>query len=269
MLARADAALARSREALRCLRQHGFSGAGFVAGPGEPPPPLPDRNAARRALDIRVGDGPVFAWAGPLPPCASLLPVLEAVAACERESVLAIPDGRGVPHDVVDRADALDILHRVRFVRPEGDGPGLRAYPSLLAAADALLCAPSSLDRAGAACGDAIALAQCAGLPIVLAGTPELLEAAGSGGWTVPPGDSALLARLLDRLAADPAALAAGARDAAAHAARRHGPEAAAASLQAALRVAERGRRPARTRPLLATARDLWAAGPGREPGRP
>lgn len=263
-LAQADAAVARSSEALAGLRRSGFRGQGVIASPGEEPHPLPERADARRALRLPHAAAPVFGWAGtlddrsgPLGDRSGITDALEAIAASESEVILVIAEDGPERTDVLDRADALEILHRVRFVPPERAGAsGIAAFPDMLGAIDALLLAPTCAGAGRPGHWRAIALAQTLGIPVVYADLPGFAEAAGPGSWPIPAEDPTLLARLLDELAADPTLLAAAAAAAASHAAQHHTPQAVAAKLAFAIRAAHLGRRQVSLRDEPAPTRD-------------
>ncbi len=274
-LRRAHALVARSGEAIAAVRRLGFRGAGIVASPGEAPETLPSRAEALRELHVADADLPVFGWAGSLGAKSGVWDALEAVAAIESEIVLIIAGGGPERHDALDladafdRADALEILHRVRFVAPAPDAAGrLAACPAMLAAADALLVAPPAAASAGADEWRSIALAQTHGIPVIYADLPGLAEAVGPGGWPVPPDDPALLSRLLGEIGADRSQLEAAGAAAAAHAAQRHTPAAAAARLAAAVRAALPGPGQVRMRPDASPMRDYLPRPAEREPSR-
>lgn len=243
-LACTNAVVTLTAGALASLRRLGFLGLGLIAGRGLEPQPLADTEGARRLLHIPGNRKPVLGWAGPLDTRSHVIDLLEAVALCSRDVIVVIPAVGAAYQDVLDRADALEILDRIRFVTAEQPGatlaerPDLSAFPTLLAAVDALLVAPpeSPLDRA---CGlRTIELAHTHAIPVIHPGCPDMVDMVGNGGWQVPFGDPALLARLFEELHLRPELLQAAASAAAASALARHSPEAAAAELARAISAA-------------------------------
>jgi glycosyltransferase involved in cell wall biosynthesis len=250
-LARAHAAVARSPGALAALRRLGFDGLGVIAGSGLEPQPHPNATDARRLLHIADDTRLVIGWAGPLDTRAHIADLLEAVALCEIDVVVVIPAAGAFHQDVLDRADALEILHRVRFAAPQlapnsakrrrtalTDRPDLTAFPHLLAAADTLIVAPSNDAFDRAAILRTVELAHIHAIPVIHPDGRDIADLVGKGGWTAPFGDPALFARLFDALHACPKLLQTAAAAAAANAFTRHSPEAAAAELARALSAA-------------------------------
>lgn len=243
-LARTSAVLTRTAGALACLRRLGFLGPGLIAGRGLEKQRLPETDSARRLLDLADGKQKVIGWAGPLDARSHITDVLEAVALCKSDVMLVIPAAAPGYQDVLDRADALEILHRVRFVAAEHPAaafaplPDLSSFPTMLAACDALLLAPpdGALSRAFGL--RTIELAHTHAIPVIHSGRADMIDMVGAGGWQVPFGDPALLARLFDALHTRPHLLAAAREAAAANAQARHSPEAAAAELARAIGAA-------------------------------
>ena len=243
-LARTDAVVARTAGALASLRRLGFGGPGLIAGHGLEPQVLPDQDQARRLLHIPIGLRPVIGWAGPLDTRSHVADLLEAVALCATDVIVVIPAAGDLYQDVLDRADALEILHRVRFVAPEtasgdlGQRPDLSAFPTLLAAVDALLIAPpaNTLDRACSL--RTVGLAHIHAIPVIHPGLPDMADMVGDGGWRVPFGDPTVLARLFNEFQARPHLLRSATAAAAVNAATRHSPEAAADGLARAIGAA-------------------------------
>ncbi len=234
-LAHTACVIARSEASLSAIRRLGFTGYAVVAGHGQQQTVLPRRDEARRLLQLPATTALVVGWAGPLDGRSGVIDLLEAVAACDDVAVVIALGQPGV-QDIADRADALEILPQIRFAPPE-------AEHAALAGIDALILAPPRDARERTFCLSNIALAQTHAIPVIHADLPELIELAGPGGWPLPPGDPALLARLFNELAAQPALLEAGAAFAASHAARRHSPEAAAIALARAIHAADPGHR--------------------------
>jgi glycosyltransferase involved in cell wall biosynthesis len=272
-LSRTNAVIARSACALSWLRRLGFDGLGVIAGHGLEPEALADSGSARRLLHIPPGPEPVIGWSGPLATRSHVADLLEAVALCGRDVVVVIPAAGPAYHDVLDRADALEVLHRVRFVAPEraadvgGERPDLSAFPTMLAAIDALLVAPAdgAFDRAS--CLRAVELAHVHAIPVIHPALPDIAEMVGDGGWQVPFGDPALLARLFDELQARPLLLAAATSAAAANAATRHSPQAAAAELARAITAAAAASSEGPTRSHGRKLRDALGLALRRQPG--
>jgi glycosyltransferase involved in cell wall biosynthesis len=241
--------LARSAGALAALRRLGFNGLGVIAGRGLEPQPRPDAAEARRLLHIAPETRVVIGWAGPLRIRSQIADLMEAVALCERDVVVVIPAAGPFYQDLLDHADALEILHRIRFAAPQSapnlatrgraaTRPDLTAFPHLLAAVDTLIVAPSDDEFDRAAILRTVELAHIHAIPVIHPDDPDITDLVGDGGWTAPFGDPALLARLFDELHACPALLQTAAAAAATNASTRHSPEAAAAELARALSAA-------------------------------
>lgn len=272
-LLRTSAVVARNASALASLRRIGFSGLGLIAGRGLEPQSLPDTDDALRLLQIQPGRQPVIGWAGPLDTKSHVSDLLEAIALCEREVIVIIPATGPFYQDVLDRADALEILHRVRFVAPEHSGavmderPDLSAFPTMIAAVDALLVSPpsSALDRACSL--RSVEFAHIHSIPVIHSGLRDIADLIGDGGWQVPFGDPALLARLFDALTARPRLLAQATAAASNNAQTRHSPEAAAAGLARAITAASIAASGASSRLDSRKTRGSLALAPHRQPG--
>ena len=171
---------------------------------------------------------PIFACGGPLRLRAAI-DLLEAVAACDQPITLLIPAREPLRSDLRDRADALEILDRIRLIDPE------TSSSTMLAAADTLIVAPSAREPVLSPYSAAIGAALCQGVPVIYADLPALKELVGRGGWPVRADDPGLLTRLLDELGRNPALIEAASRHALAEARERNSPEAAGAQLASAV----------------------------------
>ena len=247
VLASTGALVARSAGALTCMRRLGFRGVGIVAASGQEALPLPAAQEAKRLLDLECDVSLVLGWAGPADMGSDILDVFEALAACQLKVALVIVASGGARQDLIDRADALEILDRIRFVSPHPAGPGERSAPSLAeqpilsGAIDAMLLGlpRNRFDRIAAVKN--VEFAQVQGIPVIYPQHPEFAEVVGAGGWAVPRSDPGLLARLMTTLSRLPALVTERSDAAVSHAAMRHSPEAAAADLDRAIHAVAAG----------------------------
>lgn len=250
-LTRVDALVTRHAHAIAGMRTLGFHGVGVVASSGGHLGALSGRAAARQALGLPPAGAPVFGWAGRIHPKSDVFDLLEALAICQNEAALVIPVDGPLRNGILDHADALEILHRVRCIEPGTDGPArtrathpVSGHP-MLDAIDALILTPSRAEAARTSYGDAVEQAQLHGVPVIHSSLPGLVEMVGPGGWPVNAEDPGLLSCLLDEISANPALIAAASEAATAHAVRRHSITSVRASLALAVRAAYSSRRQA------------------------
>lgn len=184
VLARADAVITRHADGLARLRRGGFEGLGFVSGAGPMVTPL------RR--DRAIGPLTVGLATTELTPLSGAVEVLEAVAA-SADTILVVVATRGHAR-LADRAAALDVLDRLRFVAAE----------ELLPQIDVLVAVPHVRAGYRFPYDRLIDAAQAAAIPVVCSKVAGLPEVVGSGGWVVPAHDAGALfevfrTRLQDR----------------------------------------------------------------------
>ncbi len=188
VLARADAAIARHGDGLARLRRGGFDGLGFVAGAGPVIAPL-RRDRATGPLTVGLATTA-------LTPLSGAIEVLEAVAASQGTILIAVAtEGHA---RLADRAAALDVLDRLRFVEAD----------DLLPQIDVLVAVPHARAGYRYPYDRLIDAAQTAAIPVICSAIAGLPEVVGPGGWVVPANDAGALfevfrTRLQDREAID------------------------------------------------------------------
>lgn len=241
VLANTGALIARSAGALTQMRRLGFKGLGIVAGSGQELKATPLSRDARCSLAIGSDVVLVLGWAGPANIRSGILDVFEAISASQANVVLVIAASGRRQQDLIDRADALEILDQIRFVTPLRPETGrhtamdLAGQPMMAGAIGILLLGPSH-DRADrSATIKNVEFAQVNGVPIIYPQHLELADIVGPGGWAVPPADPSMLARLITTLCHFPNLLTEASTAATNHAVRRHSPEAAAVDLDRAI----------------------------------
>lgn len=206
----------------------------------EPLAKLPAEEA-RQGLAISPGCPLVLGWVGRADLRSGLLDIFEAIAGSGADYVLVIETPEQRQQELVDHADALEILDRMRFLAARTYSSPLDR-PAVLGAVDAVVLAPprGRADRIAAV--TTVERAQKHAIPVIYHRHAELDGLVGPGGWAVPPDDPALMARLFDTLALEPELVAGAARLAADRAARRQEMQTAAADLARAKHaVAPRG----------------------------
>ncbi len=241
LLGQVDAVIARHFDGINHLRAAGFEGLGVVGAAGVTPCVLPSQADARNALGMDGWTGLVFGIVGPLEQSSGVLDVLEAVAACPHD-VAAVMVGTGrLRTELLDRAAALEIGHRLYLVDPSEAAPGRSIPLDVLGAADAMIVAPHQSGAASSPHDRVIEMAQAHGVPVICVAVPGLPDVAGAGGWLLPPEDPAVLSHLLHRLCLEPARIDAASIEASQQAVRRHGAEASGAALCRAVTAAQSG----------------------------
>jgi hypothetical protein len=169
------------------------------------------RTEARIALGVAADASLVVGWAGPLDHRSGILDLIEAAAICDDGVVLVVPVRTG-HEQVVDQADARELLHRVRFTPaapPGRPGPaGFDAFAATAFAAVDVLLVPPPRHRAEWGYFEAAnAWAEANAVPCIRLGASRPAQAnalVGWTSWTIRAGDSGLLARLLGVIAARP-----------------------------------------------------------------
>ena len=190
----ADFAMARHSVGLTRLRQRGFAGHGVVAGAGlDGCVPVssarPDLVTTRSlTLGLIAGLSTVTSGAAD---------VLEAVA-MSPGVVLQLAD-IGVHHRLSDRAAALGMQDRLRFVQPGAVLDGI----------DVLVTAPNPATAYRLPYDVLIERAHGAGIPVLCSDVAGLPEMVGPGGWVVPAGDAGAVFEVLRALRSEPDQVAA------------------------------------------------------------
>ena len=203
VLSTCNAVVARHLDGLAIARSRGFDGVGVVSGSRTPAVPLVSRTVARIRLALAAPVGPVFGFVGPLVTGCGILDLIEVVAACDAELVVLVSGQGKLRREIMARAAALDVEHRFRLL---DDRPGteLRDMPDMLAAMDALLVIPLPALAYQAPFDRMIECAQSHAVPVVCTRIPGLIEVAGDGSWTIPPGDAGALFHIVRELARNP-----------------------------------------------------------------
>ena len=164
-----------------------------LPNPAPPLPDLPDRDAARKQLDVT---GPMLAFAGRITRQKSLEVALGALAQVEGVSLLVAGDGPDLP-EVRREATERGLDGRVLFLGPlQRDG-----VLTLFRAADASILT-SSWENFPHSVVEALAV----GTPVVstaVGGVPELVRD-GDNGLLVPAGDEDALATAIGRIVGEP-----------------------------------------------------------------
>ncbi len=202
-LVTADVVIARHLDGLAYARGAGFDGVGAVAPAGIGARAIPDRSGARMRLRLLDPPCPVFGFAAPLTVGCGALELLEAVAACDAEIVVLITGHGPLRPEIMARAAALDVEHRIRLL-DDANGVALTDHPDMIAAIDALLVLPTPPLAYREPFDRTIELAQAHAVPVICALVPGLPEIVGDGGWCIPAGDAGALFQLLRDLAEQP-----------------------------------------------------------------
>ena len=198
-LARADRAIARSREAANVLRAKGFSGPIDVVPNGVDADlfrPL-DRERCRRDLGL---SGFVAGYVGRLVEEKGVLDLVAALPHCPPDvNLLFVGTG---PAAVPIRAMAAGLGFAGR-VRVESARP-LGQLPVVMNALDVLVLPSRTTARWKEQFGRVIVEAHACGVPVVGSNSGAIPEVVGAGGLITPEADPAALARALARFAAAP-----------------------------------------------------------------
>ncbi len=199
VLRQTDHILARSPEALQVVRACGYRGGfdylGYGVDQGVFRPQ--DRAAARAEFGL---DGLVIGYVGRLVAEKGLDDLLQAMALAKAPWQLAIM-GEG-PHESALRSavQRLGLQQRVRF-RPRG-APQL--VSRFINAMDVLALLTRTTTQVREQFGRVIIEAHACGVPVIGSACGAIPSVVDQGGWVVPESDPPALARLLDRLAAEP-----------------------------------------------------------------
>jgi len=229
-LKRTDTLIVRGPQALGVARATGYAGPAVTveycvdAANFHPE----GRAEARRALGV---NGLVVGYVGRLTEVKGLSKVIAALASCRTPDITLLLLGEGPDQPSLRRkAEEHGVADRVRFLPqrpPAGVGDLMRGL-------DVLVLLSQTTPTWKEQFGRAIIEAQACGTPVIGSDSGAVPEVVGDGGWIVPEDDVARLAALLDRLAGDPAEIAAKAEAGVAQVARRFTPEKVAADLRAA-----------------------------------
>ncbi|MFD2183544.1 glycosyltransferase [Rhodoplanes azumiensis] len=197
--------LSRSPDATMVCRARGYAGPVTPIGYGvDPtvfrPDPAADRRTttSSRATPLRLG------YVGRLVVEKGLDDALDAMARATAPCTLSIL-GEG-PHEpkLRDRIVALGLADRVD-IRGWGTPDAVAAFMRSL---DALILLTRTTHAVREQFGRVIVEAQSCGVPVIGSTCGAIPDVIGRGGWVIPESDPAALAALIERLAADPGALA-------------------------------------------------------------
>jgi glycosyltransferase involved in cell wall biosynthesis len=229
-LKRTDTLIVRGPEALAVARATGYAGPTVTveycidARNFHPE----GRAEARRALGV---DGLAVGYVGRLTEAKGLSKVIAALARCQTRDITLLLLGDGPDHAALRRAaEERGVADRVRFL-PQRPGAGVGDFMRGL---DVLVLLSQTTPTWKEQFGRAIIEAQACGTPVIGSDSGSIPGVVAKGGWIVGEDDVEGLAALLDRLAGDPAEIAAKAAAGLAQVGRRFTPEKIAADLLAA-----------------------------------
>lgn len=203
VLARTDHVLSRSPDATAVVRACGYTGPATEIGYGVDeatfrplgPEPAPGTKAA--AARLRIG------YIGRFVVEKGLDDALDALAAAAVPVELALM-GEG-PHEAAlrERVERLGLADRVSW---RGWGPP-EAVADFMRGCDALILLTRTTRAVKEQFGRVIIEAQGCGVPVIGSTCGAIPSVVADGGWIVPESDPTALARLLETLAGDPAAI--------------------------------------------------------------
>lgn len=202
VLRRTDLVLSRSEEATEVVRACGYAGPALPIGYGVDQAvfhPASQGAAPRPGTqgELRLG------YVGRIVEEKGLDDALDALAACSAPATLdVLGEGPHLPA-LERRAEALGLHGRVRF---RGWGPP-EAVARFIRSLDALLLLTRTTPSVREQFGRVLIEAQACGVPVVGSTSGAIPDVVGPGGWIVAERDPAGLARLLERLHEDRAAL--------------------------------------------------------------
>ncbi|EJW11498.1 Poly(glycerol-phosphate) alpha-glucosyltransferase [Rhodovulum sp. PH10] len=228
VLRRTDHILSRSPDATAVVRACGYAGPVTPIGYGV------DQDTFRPTAAPRAHErepGPLtLGYVGRVVVEKGLDDALDAMAKARTRARLVIM-GEG-PHlpALQARAAALGLSDRVSFER-WGTPNDVAAFIQTL---DALVLLTRTTEHVKEQFGRVITEAQACGVPVIGSTCGAIPDVIGDGGWAVPESDPAALAKLIDQIAADPAARLARAERARANVASRFTYAATAQALAAA-----------------------------------
>jgi glycosyltransferase involved in cell wall biosynthesis len=225
-LRRTDALIARGPDALAVARATGYQGpavtveycvdAAIFNAHG--------RHQASLALG---GSGLVLGYVGRLVEAKGLAKVISAVAQC-RANITLLLLGDGPDGDLLRaNAEALGVGDRVRVLSPRPP----EKVAEFMRSIDVLMLLSQTTGTWKEQFGRVIIEAQACGTPVIGSDSGSIPSVVGNGGWIIGEDDVAGLAALLERLASDPAEIAAKAAEGLTQVPRRFTPEKVASDL--------------------------------------
>ncbi len=201
VLSRTDFVLSRSPDATAVVRARGYRGPVSLVGYGV------DRHTFRPRASAEEpapqGAGLRIGYIGRIIEEKGLDDALDAIARVKSPVHLAIM-GEG-PHEEALRARAKDLGIADRITIRKWGAPAEVAR--FLQSLDVVILLTRTSKRVVEQFGRVIVEAQSCGVPVIGSSCGAIPNVVGEGGWIVAERDPAMLAALLDRLAADPAAL--------------------------------------------------------------
>ena len=243
VLARTDHILSRSLDATSVVQARGYAGPVTPIGYGVDLAtfvPNAEPVSTPRTRPLTIG------YVGRLVEEKGLDDALEAIAHSAAPVVLDIMGEGPDEARLRQRVGALGFGDRVTF---RGWGPPQRVA-AFLQSLDALVLLTRTTNAVREQFGRVIIEAQACGIPVIGSTCGAIPDVVGDGGWIVPEHDPDSLRRLLEKLAADPAALRAKASAARANVLSRFTYDAVATAIETACRAAASDREANRVKPL-------------------
>jgi glycosyltransferase involved in cell wall biosynthesis len=202
-LARTDLLIGRQPESLDVARSCGFDGPTAIVEYGVASNIFAqhDRDGARATLGV---SGFVIGYVGRIVREKGLHDVLDAMVACAVPvTLLILGDGPDRPA-LEARVAELGLGQQVRLLSPRPPAEVARVMNAL----DVLILMSRTARTWKEQFGRVIMEAQACGVPVIGSDSGSIPGVVASGGWIVPEGDAVALAKLIERLAAHPEALA-------------------------------------------------------------
>ena len=203
-LRQTDLLIGRGPESLDVSRRCGFNGATAIVEYGVAPGVFSrqDRQAAREALGVT---GFTLGYVGRIVREKGRHDVLEAMAACPEPVTLLVLGSGADEAAFTAKAAELGLAERVRILSPRPPAEVAR----LMNALDALVLLSHTTRTWKEQFGRVIMEAHACAVPVIGSDSGSIPGVVADGGWIVPERDPAALARLLARLTANPAEVAA------------------------------------------------------------
>ena len=202
-LARTDLLIGRQPESLEVARACGFRGPTAIVEYGVASHIFSpqDRAEARARLGV---SGLVIGYVGRIVREKGLHDVLDAMVGCAVPVTLLVL-GSGPDREALEaRVAELGLGDRVRLLPPCPPAEVARMMNAL----DMLVLMSRTTRTWKEQFGRVIMEAHACGVPVIGSDSGSIPGVVANGGWIVPEGDAVALARLIERLAADPEAVA-------------------------------------------------------------